>query len=173
VGALACWEHTQPLLKYHTCSQNPDVHVAAWPPVFEHRGGTGLWSISKDGSRTLSRTFGIESQTFVLHTTSVLSQEGIDKMNTGEGPYGTPGGGSSAIFGPDGRQLSEDIPETIEGILYADLDFDAILRAKGFLDVCGHYSRPDLLWLGVDDREKTHLRLQQDGEDRTEVEEKP
>jgi hypothetical protein len=22
--------------------------------------------------------------------------------------------------------------------------------------MCGHYSRPDLLWLGVDDREKRH-----------------
>jgi nitrilase len=58
----------------------------------------------------------------------------------------------------------------MEGTLYADLDFDEILRAKGFLDVCGHYSRPDLLWLGVDDREKKHLRSQEDGGDRTKVE---
>ena len=35
-----------------------------------------------------------------------------------------PGGGSSAVFGPDARKLSEDIPEAEEGILYADLDFD-------------------------------------------------
>jgi predicted amidohydrolase len=77
---------------------------------------------------------------------------------------GFPGGGSSAIFGPDGRQMSMDIPETEEGILYADLDFDDILRAKGFIDICGHYSRPDLLWLGVDDREKLHKRSKEEGE---------
>ena len=68
------------------------------------------------------------------------------------------GGGNSAIFGPDGRQLSEEMPETEEGILYADLNMDDILKAKGFLDICGHYSRPDMLWLGVDDQEKLHRR---------------
>ena len=57
--------------------------------------------------------------------------------------------GCSAIFGPDGRHLSEDLPETNEGIIYADLDFDVILRAKSFLDAIGHYNRPDMLWLGV------------------------
>ena len=78
-------------------------------------------------------------------------------MNTSLGiTLNVPGGGSSAIFGPDGRQLSVDIPETEEGIVYANLDLDEILKAKGFLDICGHYSRPDLLWLGVDAREKRH-----------------
>jgi nitrilase len=71
---------------------------------------------------------------------------------------GVPGGGSSAIFGPDGRKLPGEIPEAEEGILYADLDFDETLRAKNFIDICGHYSRLDLLWLGVDDREKLHKR---------------
>lgn len=116
------------------------------------------------GCRNLSQTYAIESQTFVLHTTSVMSQKGIELMNINAGMFGTPGGGSSAIFGPDGRQLSEDIPETMEGILYADLDFDEIIRAKGFLDVCGHYSRPDMLWLGVDDKEKRHLKTLQEQE---------
>jgi len=49
VGALACWEHTQPLLKYHTCTQNEEIHVAAWPPLYLHTGGPGLWSMSSQG----------------------------------------------------------------------------------------------------------------------------
>lgn len=72
----------------------------------------------------------------------------------------TPGGGSSAVFGPDGRQISEDVEGTQENILYADLNTDEILKSKSFLDVVGHYSRPDLLWLGVDNREKLHKRLE-------------
>lgn len=71
---------------------------------------------------------------------------------------GIPGGGSSAVFGPDGRQITADLPETEEGILYADLDLENILKAKAFVDVCGHYSRPDLLWLGADNKSKAHLR---------------
>jgi predicted amidohydrolase len=85
----------------------------------------------------------------------VLGQKGIDVMGTESGLlFHKPGGGSSAVFGPDGRQLTEDLAETAEGIVYADLDTDAVLRAKSFIDVCGHYSRPDLLWLGVADYDK-------------------
>jgi nitrilase len=49
IGALACWEHAQPLLKYHTYHQRESIHVAAWPPLYEHDGGPGLWSMSKEG----------------------------------------------------------------------------------------------------------------------------
>ncbi len=102
--------------------------------------------------------FAVESQTFVLHSTSVQSQKAIDLLGTAGNPlFGTPGGGSSAIFGPDGRKLSKDMDQTKEGIIYAELDFNAILTNKGFVDCVGHYSRPDLLWLGVDGQEKKHL----------------
>lgn len=161
VGALSCWEHAQPLLKFHTISQREDVHVAAWPPVSAHGGkeDMGLWSMSTQGIETLSRTYAVESGAFVLHTTAVIGQKGIERMGTQGGVImNTPGGGCSAIFGPDGRKLSTDIPSTEEGILYATLDFDDILRSKAFLDVCGHYSRPDLLCLGVDSGEKAHVR---------------
>jgi len=55
-----------------------------------------------------------------------------------------------------GRRLTKEIEAASEEILYADLDMDLILVARCFVDACGHYSRPDLLWLGVDDREKSH-----------------
>jgi nitrilase len=61
----------------------------------------------------------------------------------------TPGGGSSAVFGPDGRRLMPEVESTVETILYADLDMDQILVSKMFGDVLGHYSRPDLIWLSV------------------------
>lgn len=163
VGALACWEHLQPLLKYHTTLLKEEIHVSAWPPVIPYVEGAGLWSMSREGCRNLSRTYAMESQTFVLHTTAVIGKAGIEKMGTEGTMFGVPGGGSSAIYGPDGRQLTEDIEETEEGILYADLDFDEVLRSKSFVDVGGHYSRPDLLWLGVDDREKLHVRAEREG----------
>jgi nitrilase len=69
--------------------------------------------------------------------------------------FGSPGGGCSAIYGPDGRQLSKDMPPTEEGLIITELDMDEIVRIRGFADPCGHYSRPDMLWLGVDWREKS------------------
>lgn len=50
VGALSCWEHTQPLLKYHTISLREEIHVAAWPPLHPHSDGNeGLFSMTADG----------------------------------------------------------------------------------------------------------------------------
>jgi nitrilase len=92
-----------------------------------------------------------------LHCTSVYGQKMIDMMDTAGSPlFNSPGGGCSVVFGPDGRRLTKEIEPTTEEMLYADLDMDLILGARCFVDACGHYSRPDLLWLGVDDREKTH-----------------
>ncbi|KAJ1323336.1 nitrilase [Microdochium nivale] len=158
VGALACWEHAQPLLKYHMYSHRQQLHVAAWPPLHPHEGPE-LWSMSSEGARALSRTYAIEGQSFVLHATSVISQSGIDRLDSSTGiAMQIPGGGTSAIFGPDGRQVSEDLGQEEEGIIYADINLDDILRAKSFLDLCGHYSRPDMLWLGVDPNFKLHVR---------------
>jgi predicted amidohydrolase len=75
------------------------------------------------------------------------------------------GGGHSAVYGPDGRRLTEPIASDQEGIVYADLPMDFAVTIKHFIDVVGHYSRPDLLWLGVDGREKLHVRSAEDRED--------
>lgn len=49
VGMLCCWEHSQPLLKYHTHSQGEEIHVAAWPAQLYHEEGKGLWSTANEG----------------------------------------------------------------------------------------------------------------------------
>jgi nitrilase len=49
VGQLACWEHVQPLLKYHTITQREVFHVAAWPPVHDMAHEGELWSMTRDG----------------------------------------------------------------------------------------------------------------------------
>lgn len=50
VGALSCWEHIQPLLKYHTISLREQIHVAAWPPLHPHtEDNQGLYSMTADG----------------------------------------------------------------------------------------------------------------------------
>lgn len=71
-----------------------------------------------------------------------------------------PGGGNSVIIGPDGRVISTPIDSSSEGIIYGDIDLDQAIFARSFLDICGHYSRPDLLWLGCDTRGRK-LRIEE------------
>ncbi|KAH9844928.1 carbon-nitrogen hydrolase [Teratosphaeria destructans] len=160
VGSLSCWEHIQPLLKYYTFSQNEQVHIAAWPPLDPFvQGSPGLWSMSVEGCRNLSQTYAAESQSFVLHCTTVLTDAGIESMRTAGSPImGSAIAGSSAIIGPDGRILSAtETPN--EQLIIADLDLSLVTKTKTFADASGHYSRPDMLWLGADPTVKPVVRI--------------
>lgn len=101
----------------------------------------------------------MESSTFVLHCTAILTSAGIEAHRTEGNPItGKVGGGHSAVYGPDGRRLSKPIPQDQEGFVYAELPMDMLAGMKHFFDPVGHYSRPDMLWLGVDKKEKKHVR---------------
>ncbi|KAI6088041.1 carbon-nitrogen hydrolase [Hypoxylon rubiginosum] len=160
VGVLACWEHTQPLLKYHSITQGEAIHISMWPPIDPFPGVThqGLWSMTADGCQSLSQVYAVESAAYVLHATAVCTQKGIDTFHTESGlSCNRPGGGHSCIIGPDGRRLTPpagDGKADTEGIVYGDLDLTQIVATRGWLDTVGHYSRPDLLWLGVDRQQK-------------------
>ncbi|KAJ4184479.1 hypothetical protein NW759_017022 [Fusarium solani] len=156
VGVLACWEHCQPLLKSHTATQREEIHCSGWPPLYPH-SGPELYSMAMEGGLRMAQAYAIETQTFVLHATAVLSSKGLKKMNIQPGIMTfKEGGGYSMVIGPDGRILSAPLDPTIEGLVYADLDMDKAILAKAYLDICGHYSRPDLLWLGCDTTERKH-----------------
>lgn len=72
----------------------------------------------------------------------------------------SPSGGSSAIFGPDGRMISQPTDDKEETIIYADLDMDQIVGVRMFADCTGHYSRPDLFHLSVNKEIKTVVKSQ-------------
>ncbi|KAK5734023.1 hypothetical protein LTR17_009295 [Elasticomyces elasticus] len=163
VGSLACWEHIQPLLKYYTLSQNEQIHVAAWPPMDPFvEGSPGFWSMTAEGCRSITQTYAAESGAFALHCTAVLSDAGIRKMKT-DGPImGSPIAGSSAIIGPDGRLL-KTAESGSEQLIIADLNMSDVTKTKTFADAGGHYSRPDLLWLGADPSPKPVVRIAKSG----------
>jgi nitrilase len=157
VGALSCWEHIQPLLKYYTFSQHEQIHIAGWPPLDPFvEGSPEFWSMSSEGmsifevfkhntliipplgALNLSRTYAIESQSFVLHTAAVLTQAGIDLMKVKRGPImGQPLRGNSAVIGPDGRLLTT-AKSSGEELIIADLNLADTTKAKLFADASGH-----------------------------------
>ena len=65
------------------------------------------------------------------------------------------------IFGPDGKPLCESIGAGEEGILVADINLQDIDYAKAFIDVVGHYARPDLLSLLVNPTVDKHVTVMQ------------
>ncbi|OJJ57144.1 hypothetical protein ASPSYDRAFT_1181265 [Aspergillus sydowii CBS 593.65] len=171
IGMLNCWEHLQPLLKYHTYSQGEQVHIAAWPFNGEYSGGPEPYSVCREANEvTASRAYALEGGVFVLCTNQPLSAEGA-KLNS-EGQAGASkgsfmlggGGGCASVFGPDGRQLTEPTDPHFDGLVYCDIDLDQIDYAKHLTDPVGHYSRPDLLRLLVDDQPKSFVvRANPDG----------
>lgn len=160
IGMLNCWEHFQPLLKYHTFSQGEEVHIAAWPNN-RMKTGTEPWSISMQASEVLaSQMYAIEGQTWVLCTNSPVGQKGIEMnlsdaaVQSGKRWQREAGGGAAAVYGPDGRLMTPRTETTFDGLIYCDVDLDKVLEAKTLADPVGHYSRPDLLRLLVDDEPK-------------------
>jgi nitrilase len=59
--------------------------------------------------------------------------------------------GGSVIISPLGEVLAGPLYDQ-EGILYADLDMNEITRAKVDFDVVGHYARPDVFQLNINEQ---------------------
>ena len=59
--------------------------------------------------------------------------------------------GGSCVVDPFGHVVSDTIWDQ-EGIIYAELDMQKVPASKMEHDVCGHYARPDVLKLQVEDQ---------------------
>ena len=145
VGALCCWEHLQPLSKYAMYAQNEQVHIAAWPAFSLYRGGA--YALGPEVNNAASRIYAVEGQCFVIAPCATVSKEMLQTL-CGDDPMKRQllqeGGGFTAIYAPDGQLMHEPLPETTEGIVYADLDLGMISLAKAAADPAGHYARPDV-----------------------------
>ena len=147
IGALCCWEHLQPLTRFAMYSQHEQIHIAAWPSFSLYKDATA--ALGAEVNTAASRLYAAEGQCFVLAPCAIVSQDMYDFLCTDETKKQLlhTGGGHARIYGPDGRDLVEPLPETQEGLLIATLDLDNIIFAKAAADPVGHYSRPDVFQL--------------------------
>ncbi|MGF9566201.1 Nit6803 family nitrilase [Neorhizobium sp. BT27B] len=145
IGALACWEHYNPLARYALMAQHEDIHIAQFP-------GSMVGQIFADQMEVTIRHHALESGCFVVNATGWLSDEQIVSITPDQGlQKALRGGCMTAIISPEGKHLADPITEG-EGILIADLDMSLIVKRKRMMDSVGHYARPELLHLVIDDR---------------------
>ena len=97
------------------------------------------------------RHHAMESGAFVVNATCWLSEVQRKDMAPDEAMAGLLSGGlCTAIVSPDGAILAGPAGEG-EDLVVAEIDLSTIALRKMLLDTVGHYSRPDLLRLSLDD----------------------
>ncbi|GAB4369216.1 MAG: aliphatic nitrilase [Elainellaceae cyanobacterium] len=140
VGALACWEHYNPLARYALMAQHEQIHCSQFP-------GSMVGQIFADQIEVTVRHHALEAGCFVVNATGWLTPEQKQQIIADEAMHRALSGGCyTAIISPEGVPLCEPITEG-EGMAIADLDFSLITKRKRMMDSVGHYARPDLLRL--------------------------
>lgn len=161
LGGLICWEHWMPLARAAMHAHYETVHIAQWPMV-------------KELHHIASRHYAFEGQCFVIAAGCILSRgeiiEGfnsLDKPDTSSKALelleAIPGGekdfilkGGSAVIAPN----TDYVKGPIYGdpcIIYAEIQGDLITEGRLFLDTHGHYSRPDVFHLEVNDNPQENV----------------
>ena len=144
LGGLLCWENLMPAAQLVMAAQNEQIHVACWPA-----GSTRTAHLyHKDTFIRTNQQYAAVTGTFVIAVSQPYNASTRDLL-CGNDRYKFDfiplGGGMTAIYDPMGRQISEPINETDEGLVYAQIDLDQIIEAKYYFDPAGHYSKGSVI----------------------------
>lgn len=154
LGGLICWEHWMPLTRFAMHAKGEQVHVAVWPDA-------------DDVHHLASRHYAFEGRCYVLCVGAYATARALpDDFELGDA-MGVSGDdvlltGGSGIIGPDGRWLAGPT-DGEETILYAEIDLGRIGEEQQALDATGHYNRPDVFSLTVDERPRRPVDWIRDG----------
>lgn len=140
IGSVICWENYMPMLRMTMYSKNVALYCA---PTADDRD---TWIASM-------QHIALEGRCFVLTACQFIRKNDFPetvRVSLGDSPESVLMRGGSAIVSPLGQVLAGPHFGS-ETILTADLDLKDIGRGKFDLDVTGHYSRPDVFQLSVNE----------------------
>jgi predicted amidohydrolase len=142
LGAVICWENYMPLLRMAMYQKGIQIYCA---PTADARD---TWIASM-------RHVACEGRCFVLSANQFARRSDYPEDYAIEDDDGDPDRvlcrGGSVIISPLGEMLAGPNFEG-EAILTADLDLGEIAKGKYDFDVVGHYARPDVFQLSVNER---------------------
>lgn len=141
LGGAICWENYMPQLRLAMYQKGVEFYCA---PTVDDRD---VWLPTM-------QTVALEGRCFVLSACQYMTRaNGPADFNPiqGEAPDTVLIRGGSCIVSPLGKVLAAPVFGK-ETILTAELDKAEITRGKYDMDVVGHYARPDIFTLSVDER---------------------
>ena len=144
IGGLICWENYMPLARTFMYSKGVEIYLA---PTADHRE---RWQSTLQHIALEGRCFVLGCNQYVTKSMYPVDLAGIEDLE--DLPEEICRGGS-VIISPLGDVLAGPLYGR-EGILYADLDLARVVRSRFDFDAVGHYSRPDIFQLQVDERSK-------------------
>ncbi|HEY8600330.1 MAG TPA: carbon-nitrogen hydrolase family protein [Thermomicrobiales bacterium] len=144
LGGLICWENYMPLARTALYTKGVELYLA---PTADAR----------DAWQSTIQHIALEGRCFVLAANQYVTKGmyphdlGPEALSDLEMAPEEMSRGGSAIVSPLGDYLAGPLYGS-EGILYADLDPDALAGARFDFDPVGHYARPDIFSFAVDER---------------------
>lgn len=141
MGGLICWENYMPMARMALYGKGVELYLA---PTAD----------SRDTWQSTLRHIAFEGRCFVLGCNQYVTKsmypadlEGLDDLaNQPE----TMCRGGSVIISPLGEVLAGPLFDQ-EGMLFAELDLAQVAQSKFDFDVTGHYARPDVFQLIVNE----------------------
>lgn len=144
IGSAICWENHMPLLRAAMYAKGVEIWCA---PTVDERD---IWQCSM-------RHIAHEGRCFVISACQVQPSAETLQVNVPGWEKDRPLiRGNSVIVGPLGDILAGPLLNET-GLITAEIDTDELVKARYDFDVNGHYARPDIFNLSVDERKKQNV----------------
>ena len=147
IGAAICWENYMPLLRTAMYAKGLEIWCA---PTVDDRD---IWQTSMSHIAYEGRNFLVSACQYQAPPSKLESKNKTWPENK---PLIR---GGSVIISPMGEVLAGPLYGK-EGLISAEIDLDDIIKARYDMDPVGHYSRPDIFKLHVDEQERPPVTIE-------------